>query len=65
MKISVMTDAGDALDPRNAEALAAPGLEALQREIETQLVTEPATRTTHENLQTVLDRLHQQGLLSN
>ncbi len=64
MKIIISTDAGPALDPRNAEALAAPALDALQRELETQLATEPTARLTHERLQAVLDRLHQQGQLS-
>ncbi|RTL71913.1 MAG: hypothetical protein EKK41_07500 [Hyphomicrobiales bacterium] len=63
MNITITADAGVALAPRNAEALAAPALAALQREIETQLATESTARPTHERLQAVLDRLHQQGLL--
>jgi hypothetical protein len=63
MKIAIRTDAGSTLDPRNAEALAAPTLDALQREMEVQLAAEPTASNTHARLQAILDRLREQSRL--
>jgi hypothetical protein len=63
MKIAIRTDAGPALDPRNAEALTAPTLDALQREMEAQLAAELTASNANARLQAILDRLREQGLL--
>ena len=63
MRITVSTEGGSELDPRNAEALAAPALEALQQEIDAALADDPAGRSDDDKLRAALERLRDRGLI--
>jgi hypothetical protein len=63
MKFTVRTEAGPSLDPRRAEALAAPALAALQQEIDSAFADDPSGRSDNEIVRETLERLRERGLI--